>query len=140
MGRPRKGTLGTFNSSIVNEIKSIRDNQENWGPKTIAIELKHTSRFSELKTPSRASIARFLKEQGYTQAPTKRANPDDVDNLPMAEYPHQRWQIDARGNESLNNVGIISLINLKDVKTNICLLYTSPSPRDATLSRMPSSA
>ena len=25
-------------------------------------------------------------------------------------------------------------------KDNICLLYTSPSPRDATLSRMPSSA
>ena len=25
-------------------------------------------------------------------------------------------------------------------KWNICLLYTSPSPRDATLSRMPSSA
>ena len=25
-------------------------------------------------------------------------------------------------------------------KTNTCLLYTSPSPRDATLSRMPSSA
>ena len=25
-------------------------------------------------------------------------------------------------------------------KLNICLLYTSPSPRDATLSRMPSSA
>ena len=28
---------------------------------------------------------------------------------------------------------------LKDIK-GICLLYTSPSPRDATLSRMPSSA
>ena len=28
--------------------------------------------------------------------------------------------------------------NLKDINT--CLLYTSPSPRDATLSRMPSSA
>ena len=25
-------------------------------------------------------------------------------------------------------------------QSNICLLYTSPSPRDATLSRMPSSA
>ena len=25
-------------------------------------------------------------------------------------------------------------------KRNFCLLYTSPSPRDATLSRMPSSA
>ena len=31
------------------------------------------------------------------------------------------------------------IINLDDVLT-ICLLYTSPSPRDATLSRMPSSA
>ena len=28
----------------------------------------------------------------------------------------------------------------KKLKFNICLLYTSPSPRDATLSRMPSSA
>ena len=27
-----------------------------------------------------------------------------------------------------------------DAETEICLLYTSPSPRDATLSRMPSSA
>ena len=31
-----------------------------------------------------------------------------------------------------------SLVNLKN--SNTCLLYTSPSPRDATLSRMPSSA
>ena len=28
----------------------------------------------------------------------------------------------------------------KEDQRNICLLYTSPSPRDATLSRMPSSA
>ena len=28
----------------------------------------------------------------------------------------------------------------KDKEEKICLLYTSPSPRDATLSRMPSSA
>ena len=29
---------------------------------------------------------------------------------------------------------------VRDIVTSICLLYTSPSPRDATLSRMPSSA
>ena len=29
---------------------------------------------------------------------------------------------------------------IKEVETQDCLLYTSPSPRDATLSRMPSSA
>ena len=28
----------------------------------------------------------------------------------------------------------------KDIHVDVCLLYTSPSPRDATLSRMPSSA
>ena len=30
--------------------------------------------------------------------------------------------------------------NVKYLQENNCLLYTSPSPRDATLSRMPSSA
>ena len=29
---------------------------------------------------------------------------------------------------------------LAEIKGEACLLYTSPSPRDATLSRMPSSA
>ena len=29
---------------------------------------------------------------------------------------------------------------ITSVQCNFCLLYTSPSPRDATLSRMPSSA
>ena len=37
---------------------------------------------------------------------------------------------------------VIAGAKLKSVplKNNLCLLYTSPSPRDATLSRMPSSA
>ena len=37
---------------------------------------------------------------------------------------------------------ILEPMNLTSMgnKFNICLLYTSPSPRDATLSRMPSSA
>ena len=32
------------------------------------------------------------------------------------------------------------ITDLSVKKSNTCLLYTSPSPRDATLSRMPSSA
>ena len=32
------------------------------------------------------------------------------------------------------------ILDNAEAKTLICLLYTSPSPRDATLSRMPSSA
>ena len=36
----------------------------------------------------------------------------------------------------INNAGAIALTNVE----NTCLLYTSPSPRDGLLSRMPSSA
>ena len=35
---------------------------------------------------------------------------------------------------------IVSFTETHDGRYLICLLYTSPSPRDATLSRMPSSA
>ena len=38
-----------------------------------------------------------------------------------------------------NNTDVIKLTENKGTHCN-CLLYTSPSPRDATLSRMPSSA
>ena len=38
-------------------------------------------------------------------------------------------------------IGILSDVAIFNTnKINTCLLYTSPSPRDATLSRMPSSA
>ena len=33
-----------------------------------------------------------------------------------------------------------SAVDVDVLQTQVCLLYTSPSPRDATLSRMPSSA
>ena len=37
-------------------------------------------------------------------------------------------------------IGLPTHFFLRLIKRNTCLLYTSPSPRDATLSRMPSSA
>ena len=55
--------------------------------------------------------------------------------------------------ELLNFIGdytivtILTVVDIEESKTDVlhdhqgtCLLYTSPSPRDATLSRMPSSA
>ena len=50
----------------------------------------------------------------------------------IAETQTQDYQ-----HESKDKVSAIEVINRLQ---NICLLYTSPSPRDATLSRMPSSA
>ena len=42
----------------------------------------------------------------------------------------ERYNLGEKGDEVVNALG----------KHRACLLYTSPSPRDATLSRMPSSA
>ena len=40
----------------------------------------------------------------------------------------------------INKSQLINQANEKDCKVEVCLLYTSPSPRDRTRSRMPSSA
>ena len=46
-------------------------------------------------------------------------------------------KLNIRQEGSQQNQPKFEFVNLKDLS---CLLYTSPSPRDATLSRMPSSA
>ena len=44
-------------------------------------------------------------------------------------------------NNFFNNADkLLGWVTKKSGQVKICLLYTSPSPRDATLSRMPSSA
>ena len=39
-----------------------------------------------------------------------------------------------------SRIATLSEVDKKNILSSVCLLYTSPSPRDATLSRMPSSA
>ena len=46
--------------------------------------------------------------------------------------------IRVRATDSSGNAGTSEIFTIEPIKA--CLLYTSPSPRDATLSRMPSSA
>ena len=64
--------------------------------------------------------------------PTAKAPPEGKNNLDLAglfskKFNHPRWTHSQNG------------FPLRALKW-ACLLYTSPSPRDATLSRMPSSA
>ena len=44
------------------------------------------------------------------------------------------------GVQTLSGAGAVDLVNLITEITTTCLLYTSPSPRDLSTSRMPSSA
>ena len=55
----------------------------------------------------------------------------------------QKTQQDKRrdlANEQIEKFNNLYSILEEHLKCKVCLLYTSPSPRDATLSRMPSSA
>ena len=49
------------------------------------------------------------------------------------------WELDLDGKRDMV-VSNMAQLNLEFESVLPCLLYTSPSPRDATLSRMPSSA
>ena len=53
--------------------------------------------------------------------------------------PREVWAIRARL-EMLGEIRNLALLNLAIDSKLRCLLYTSPSPRDRTRSRMPSSA
>ena len=65
---------------------------------------------------------------------TSLAYDRDDPNLVLAEIQvTERTPIDVNSTAKLTPLGLTGL-------NYICLLYTSPSPRDATLSRMPSSA
>ncbi len=120
MGRPAKGCLSSFHPEIGRQTKTWRTDQFEWGAKTLRAELKTRERFSGLDIPSRSSIGRFLKKEGFIESPpVRRAGPEDVDKLPPAQRAHQRWQVDAKGNEQVDNVGAVGIINTKDVHTHL---------------------
>ena len=58
----------------------------------------------------------------------------------MANYWMHNGFLDMSGEKMSKSLGNVKLIHDLLEQWNGCLLYTSPSPRDATLSRMPSSA
>ena len=69
-----------------------------------------------------------------------------LDGLHDSQFPLKVWQTGSGTQTNMNVNEVIS--NIAALKTNselgshhpICLLYTSPSPRDVSRSRMPSSA
>ena len=69
---------------------------------------------------------------------------DTEEELSKAQEEFEKSRIERMvsqdDNEILHASGLYHVYESKSIEGNVCLLYTSPSPRDATLSRMPSSA
>ena len=61
-------------------------------------------------------------------------------DLESKTYPDDVEVIIATASIYLDSFSNASNVSISSQDVSACLLYTSPSPRDATLSRMPSSA
>ena len=93
---------------------------------TKEIELRNKFDSEQAKAANRAAYVEQLEEMEKTFNVMLRQLPNktDIESLLV----------------DLSQTSVASGLDVEYFKPDTCLLYTSPSPRDATLSRMPSSA
>ena len=85
-------------------------------------------------------LTRKLKKGGYSA--NRHSEAQLTERLDQLKGVHKQWLQDVsdmmtgmKQSEAAGQAGALTLMMLQ-----ACLLYTSPSPRDGLLSRMPSSA
>src|SRR6266566_1212216 len=118
MGRPATGPVSTFPIALKEAILHLRALHPGWGPTTLVVTLKMDASWSDQPLPSRACIARLLKQAGLT----RRYQPHH--DLPQPPHlspntPHQEWQMDAQGIMRVEGVGKVSLISIVDVVSRL---------------------
>lgn len=120
-GRPRTGALSSFPKALREDIHLMRVVHPGWGPSTLAAEIDRDPYWKGKPRPSRSSIARYLKEQGLTRIYERHTQLPQV-RRKTAKAPHDVWELDARGEEYIPEVGVIALINIKDICSRARLL------------------
>jgi transposase len=133
LGRPATGPLSTFPTELKEAILHLRTLHPGWGPTTLLAALKTDAYWCDQPLPSRAQLARLLKQAGLT----RRYQPHhDLPQPPPTEprTPHQEWQMDAQGIMRVEGVGKVSLINLVDVTSRLKTeSYPSPETTNPAL-------
>jgi transposase len=114
MGRPATSPLSTFPKVLEEALLHLRKRHPGWGPATLLAALKIDAYWRDEPLPSRAQIARLLKQAGLM----RRYQPHhDLAQPPRTDLtsPHQEWQMDAQGIMRVEGVGKVSLISIVDV-------------------------
>jgi transposase-like protein len=113
LGRPATGALSSYPPQLRNTLHTWRDAHPGWGPKTLRAELAADPRFTGQRLPAVSSIASFLKELEVTRPYERHSDlPQPVRRETQA--PHERWEMDSRGQSYVPNIGMVALINLSD--------------------------
>jgi transposase InsO family protein len=118
MGRPTTGPLSTFPKELKETILHLRKLHPGWGPNTLLAALTTDARWRDQPLPSRACIARLLKQAGLTRRYQPHHDLIQPPRFPL-DTPHQEWQMDAQGIMRVEGVGKVSLINLVDVVSRL---------------------
>ena len=118
MGRPATGPMSTFPNELKETVLLLRTQHPGWGPNTLLAALKTEAYWCNQPLPSRAQIARLLKQAGLTR---RYQSHHDLPQPPHTEprTAHQEWQMDAQGIMRVDGVGKVSLINLVDVTSRL---------------------
>jgi transposase len=139
MGRPPTGPVSAFPKELQEATLHLRKLHPGWGPATLLAALKMDTYWCDQPLPSRAHIARLLKQAGLT----RRYQPHyDLIQPPRTQptSPHQEWQMDAQGIMRVEGVGKVSLISIVDVVSRLkaesypSLEMTNPALSDYQLS------
>ena len=122
-GRPQSGSLSTFPDAMGADLVALRRQKPGMGPIQLLLGLKGMPRWAGDPLPSRAAVARFLAANGLSRTYSRHAGVVTIRGK-EPERPHDCWQMDAKGNTILSNLGTIALIDLKDWRSKAyCMSY-----------------
>ena len=110
--------MAQFPQAVRARVLKWRRQHPGWGAKTLWAELA-TDNIAPL--PSRATIGRLLKQEGLSRR-YQRHSALPARTRVKATRPHQCWQLDARGNDHVEGLGSVSLIDLSDAFSRARLL------------------
>jgi transposase len=121
MGRPKRGALSSYPVGMRGQLKTWCKQHPGWGAKTLQTELSLSETFCSQRLPSRATLARWLKEQGEVRLYEKHSHlPATPACRPQA--CHEEWELDARSYSRVPHLGLITLIDLNDVFSRVKVL------------------
>jgi transposase InsO family protein len=137
MGPKKQGALSHFPPAVGGALAGWRDAHPGWGPNTLLAELRRTERLAGLGLPSRAAIGRWLHQTGRARS-YQPHTPLPAPCLSPTQAAHEEWEMDARGQEKVAGIGVVSLIQVNDLFSRVklvsfpCLLGTQRAERRPT--------
>ena len=136
---PNSGVPQTTSSNLSPHKKESTSEQP-----TYAVVDKKRKQRNETRGKKSAQIENTAAEKKGDRDPLYSLNITDQITFEQRDQPEQRHNIHEEVYAVVNKKSKEGKADANQIATPIpsytCLLYTSPSPRDATLSRMPSSA